>query len=79
MWKQLWEQLWEKHRGKTIYSVLGLLLGLIYLICGLWDMLIFVLIVYTCYHIGRRVDRGQPAFPVEETFRWLMDKWRLFR
>ncbi|WP_028548777.1 DUF2273 domain-containing protein [Paenibacillus sp. UNC451MF] len=79
MWIRLWEQLWANHRGKTMLSIIGVLLGIIYLICGLWDMLIFVLIVYTCYHIGKRVDRGEPAVPVEEMWRWLMDKWRLFR
>jgi uncharacterized membrane protein YoaK (UPF0700 family) len=79
MWTQLWELLWERHRGTTLGAVGGILLGLIYLICGLWNMLIFALIVYTCYHIGKRVDRGEPAFSVQETWRWLMDKWRLFR
>jgi uncharacterized membrane protein YoaK (UPF0700 family) len=79
MWIKLRELLWEQHRGKTLGAVGGVLLGLIYLICGLWNMLIFALIVYTCYHIGKRVDRGEPAIPAQETLRWLMDKWRLFR
>ncbi|OXM88169.1 DUF2273 domain-containing protein [Paenibacillus rigui] len=79
MWKQLWEWLWEHHRGKTAGVAAGIPLGLIYLFFGFWRMLIFVLIVYTGYYIGRRIDRGEPALPILETWRLLLDKWRLFR
>ncbi|MDO3677048.1 DUF2273 domain-containing protein [Paenibacillus ehimensis] len=79
MWMRIWEQLWEQHRGKTIGVLAGSALGLIYLFFGFWRMLIFVLIVYTGYYIGKRLDRNEPVFPVEDTWRWLMDKWRLFR
>ncbi|PZE22051.1 DUF2273 domain-containing protein [Paenibacillus xerothermodurans] len=77
MWRQIWEHLWTGHRGKTIGAAAGVLLGLIYLLCGLWHMLIFALIVYTGYYIGKRIDRGQTPIPVEDMLRWLMDKWRL--
>ncbi|WP_430072263.1 DUF2273 domain-containing protein [Paenibacillus naphthalenovorans] len=76
---QIWEQLREKHRGKTFGVLAGGVLGMIYLFFGLWRMLIFVLIVYTGYYIGKKLDRNEPVFPVEDTWRWLMDKWRLFR
>ncbi|GAB7053519.1 MULTISPECIES: DUF2273 domain-containing protein [unclassified Paenibacillus] len=79
MWMQIWEQLREKHRGKTFGVLAGGVLGMIYLFFGLWRMLIFVLIVYTGYYIGKKLDRNEPVFPVEDTWRWLMDKWRLFR
>lgn len=79
MWKQIWEQLWERHRGKTAGAACGILFDLIYLFFGLWKMLIFALIVYTGYYIGKKLDQGEPVFPAEETWRWLMDKWRLFR
>ncbi|TVY11503.1 DUF2273 domain-containing protein [Paenibacillus cremeus] len=79
MWKQIWQQLWEGHRGKTVCTISGAVLGIIYLFFGLWNMLIFALIVYTGYYIGKRIDRGEPAVPAEETWQWLMDKWRLFR
>lgn len=79
MWIQLWEHLWERHRAKTLGTAAGILLGLIYLICGLWDMLIFVLIVYTCYNIGKRIERGDTPVPIQQFWRWLMDKWRLLR
>ncbi|ALS22791.1 small integral membrane protein [Paenibacillus naphthalenovorans] len=76
---QIWEQLREKHRGKTFGVLAGGVLGIIYLFFGLWRMLIFVLIVYTGYYIGKKLDRNEPVFPIEDTWRWLMDKWRLFR
>ncbi|SDH77658.1 Small integral membrane protein [Paenibacillus naphthalenovorans] len=76
---QIWEQLREKHRGKTFGVLAGGVLGMIYLFFGLWRMLIFVLIVYTGYYIGKKLDRNEPVFPIEDTWRWLMDKWRLFR
>ncbi|GCL70585.1 DUF2273 domain-containing protein [Paenibacillus naphthalenovorans] len=79
MWMQIWEQLREKHRGKTFGVLAGGVLGMIYLFFGLWRMLIFVLIVYTGYYIGKKLDRNEPVFPIEDTWRWLMDKWRLFR
>lgn len=79
MWMQIWEQLWERHRGKTVGVLAGGVVGLIYLFFGLWRMLIFVLIVYTGYYIGKKLDRNEPVFPAEDTWRWLMDKWRLFR
>jgi hypothetical protein len=79
MWNRLWEHLWTEHRGKTSGAAAGVLFGLIYLLVGLWDMLIFALIVYTGYYIGRRLDRGDTPVPVEETWRWLMDKWRLLK
>ncbi|MDQ1909524.1 DUF2273 domain-containing protein [Paenibacillus sp. GD4] len=79
MWKQLWERLLENHRGKTLGFLVGIILGFIYLVWGLWDMLIFALIVYTGYYIGKKIDRNEPVFPAEDTWRWLMDRWRLFR
>lgn len=79
MWKEIWERLLIEHRGKTLGALAGAFMGLIYLLFGLWDMLIFALIVYTGYYIGKKIDRNEPVLPAEETWRWLMDKWRLFR
>ncbi|CAG7642205.1 DUF2273 domain-containing protein [Paenibacillus allorhizosphaerae] len=79
MWKRMLEQLWEGHPRKTAGLGIGAVLGIIYLFFGFWHMLIFALIVYTGYYIGKRLDRGEPAFPVEDIWRQLMDKWRLFR
>lgn len=76
---QIWQQLWERHRGTTAGVIGGVLLGFIYLFFGLWKLLIFALIVYTGYYIGKKVDRNEPVFPVEHAWRQLMDKWRLFR
>lgn len=79
MWLQIWERLLEQHRGKTFGAIAGAVLGIIYLGFGLFHMLIFALIVYTGYYIGKKIDRNEPVFPAEDTWRRLMDKWRLFR
>jgi uncharacterized membrane protein len=79
MLKQAWEHLWDRQRGACIGMIGGIVLGIIYLFFGFWDMLIFGFIVYIGYRAGMRVDRGEPALPLDRTIRWLNERWRLFR
>jgi uncharacterized membrane protein len=75
----MWNELWEQHRGKLIGAAAGVFLGFIYLICGFWDMLIFAFIVVIGYYIGSKLDRKESILPVEDIWRYLTQKWRMFR
>lgn len=76
----MWNELWERHSGKLLGIAGGIFLGFIYLFAGFWDMLIFAFIVYIGYHIGRKLDRKESLLEdVEQLWRWLTERWRMFR
>ena len=75
----MWNELWERHRGKTIGALGGVFLGFIYLVRGFWDMLIFAFIVTVGYYIGNKMDHKETILPVEDIWRYLTQKWRMFR
>ncbi|MBP1989040.1 DUF2273 domain-containing protein [Paenibacillus eucommiae] len=72
-------ELWEQHRGKCIGAAAGVFLGFIYLIWGFWDMLIFAFIVAVGVYIGGKLDRKESILPFEDIWRYLTQKWRMFR
>ena len=61
-----WELLWE-HKGKLMGVLAGLFFGIIYLLAGFWDTLVFVVLVGTGYYIGRKLDH-------KEDLREILDK-----
>lgn len=75
----MWKEMWQNHRGKLIGAASGVFLGFIYLFFGFWDMLIFAFIAFIGYYVGSKLDRGEPAFDFQPVWRWLTDKWRMFR
>lgn len=75
----MWNDLLENHRGKLIGAASGFFLGILYLIVGFWDMLIFAFIVFIGYYMGKKLDRGQPLLQFESFWRWLTERWRMFR
>lgn len=74
-----WKELWDHHQGACIGTLSGIVLGFLYLIVGFWDMLIFAFIVFIGYYMGKKLDRGERLFNVENLWRWLSEKWSLFR
>ncbi|PYI55052.1 DUF2273 domain-containing protein [Paenibacillus flagellatus] len=78
----MWNELWERHKGRLIGVASGLLLGIIYLISGFWDMLIFAFIVAVCFYAGGKFDAGRFRLNADE---WLgkisrlADRWKWFR
>ena len=62
----IWELLWE-HKGKLMGVLAGLFFGIIYLLAGFWDTLVFVVLVGTGYYIGRKLDH-------KEDLREILDK-----
>jgi uncharacterized membrane protein len=75
----MWRELWEFHKGKCAGLIAGVVLGIIYLVVGFWDMLIFAFIVFIGYYVGKRLDQGLPFPDVAELWRRLSERWRMFR
>ena len=82
-WLSLWSSLWDVLRGEYAGRILGILFGLfcgfLYLFCGFWDMLIFALIVYVGYYIGRRFDERRRPVDFRPIRSWLTERWRGFK
>ena len=75
----MWKDLWELHRGKLLGAAFGFFLGFLYLFVGFWDMLIFAFIVFIGYYIGKKLDQGEQLFQVDHLWRWLSERWKMFR
>ena len=75
----MWNELWEFHRGKVIGVAAGIFFGFIYLFFGFWDMLIFGFIVLVGFYIGNKLDRKESFVMLEDIWRYLTQKWRMFR
>ncbi|WNR42553.1 DUF2273 domain-containing protein [Paenibacillus roseipurpureus] len=75
----MWNDLWEHHRGKVIGVAGGVFFGFIYLFFGFWDMLIFGWIVGIGLYIGNKLDRKESFVMLEDIWRYLTQKWRMFR
>ncbi len=75
-----WKELWGSHGGRIAGVTFGIVLGLIYLISGFWDMLFFALVVFIGYTLGNRKDKAQaPLFQWRELVARLSDRWRPFK
>ncbi|HEX7058211.1 MAG TPA: DUF2273 domain-containing protein [Bacilli bacterium] len=71
--------LWEHYKGTMVGLGIGVFLGIIYLIFGFWDMLVFAFLVAVGGHIGHKIDRGEDVLPLKELSHWLSERWNLFR
>lgn len=75
-----WKEVWESHGGRIAGVTFGIGLGLIYLICGFWDMLFFALVVFIGYTFGKRKDNAEaPLFQWHELITRLSGRWRPFK
>ena len=75
----MWSDFWRRHRGECIGVACGFILGIVYLVSGFWDMLIFAFIVFVGFLIGRRLNRGELSIDFERLWQWLTERWRPFR
>jgi hypothetical protein len=75
----MWNELWRRHTGAAVGIAGGIFLGFIYLFNGLWDMLVFALIVFAGYYFGRKTDRQEKWMSLSDIYHWLTDRWRRFR
>jgi len=75
----MWRELWNDHRGKTVGVIAGVFFGLIYLLVGFWDALIFAFIVTVGYYIGNKVDKKEQMMSLQDMLSYLSQKWKMFR
>lgn len=75
----MWNELWNNHKGKTIGVVCGFLLAVIYLFFGFWDMLVFGFIILVGFYIGQKLDAGERIVDLEPVYRWITDRWSMFK
>jgi uncharacterized membrane protein len=75
----MWNELWEQHKGKLSGLIGGVLLSLVYLFFGFWDMLITGFIVGVGFLVGKQADERKLGFVFEEMLSWLNERWRLFK
>ncbi len=75
----MWKQIWEQYKGTSIGVLSGIFFGFIYLFFGLWDMLIFVFLVFIGYYVGKKADQRETLWNGENLWHWLSERWRMFR
>lgn len=74
----MWDELW-KHKATISGVVVGVFLGILYLINGFWDMMFVLLLMLLGYYIGRKLDRREPWTIFSTIYRWLIDRRNPFR
>jgi uncharacterized membrane protein len=79
MWKSWLQLLNGPSSGKWKGVLIGFIFGILYLLVGFWDMLIFAFIVFVGYHVGSSMDRGQSPFHFRQVLVWLTERWRGFK
>lgn len=55
----MWWEILGEHKGKVIGVAAGLFFGIIYLLVGFWDTLVFLIFVGTGFYIGRKLDHKE--------------------
>lgn len=49
----------EQHKGQKIGTLVGVVLGIIFLFFGFWKMMFFAIVVGAGYFIGSQLDRKE--------------------
>ncbi len=65
--------------GRWLGAGFGFICGILYLIVGFWDMLVFAIIVYLGYYVGSSIDRRQAPFRMNQVWEWLNERWSGFK
>jgi uncharacterized membrane protein len=79
MWQTVWKAIQGEYGGRLLGVLFGLFCGVLYLFAGFWDMLIFTVIVYIGFTIGRIIDGRRAPFDVRPLWLWLTERWRGFK
>lgn len=83
MWTKLAESILEWARegrtGRIVGTAAGILLGIVYLFWGFWDMLAFAVIAFAGYVLGLKTDNGEKWFDGNAIMRWFADRWDRWR
>lgn len=71
--RKLIESIWLQYGGRILGTLIGLILGLIYLFVGFWKTLFFAILVGLGFFIGRQLDQKEDLKQVIDSI--LFDKW----
>ncbi len=55
----MWWEILSEHKGKIIGVAAGLFFGIIYLLVGFWDTLVFIIFVGTGFYLGKKLDHKE--------------------
>ncbi|MFB5268367.1 DUF2273 domain-containing protein [Paenibacillus enshidis] len=75
-----WNEIWLEYKGRILGIAGGICLGIVYLVSGLLDMLIFALLVFIGYTLGKRFDAKLDVFePLKKLGDWIFNRKRPFK
>lgn len=76
-----WYELWLEYKGRILGIVGGIGFGIVYLVAGLVNMLIFAILVFIGYTLGKRFDAQLDVLePLKKLVsRVINSKGRLFK
>lgn len=60
----MWWEILSEHKGKLIGVTAGLFFGIIYLLVGFWDTLVFLIFVGTGFYFGKKVDHKEDLLEI---------------
>jgi uncharacterized membrane protein len=74
------KEMWALYYKRIIGVAAGLVFGIIYLICGFWDMCFVALLVAAGYYLGKNKEELQYRYSISTVFSTIIDYVRkLFR
>jgi|GEM_PF-2232923 len=74
-----WKDIWNVYYKRIIGVSAGLLFGLIYLICGFWDMCFVLLLVALGYFIGKGKEYNEEQFSLTTLIEYVRKLFRPYR
>lgn len=76
MWLEFWNAYWRRLIGVAA----GILLSIVYLAFGFWDMLFVGLVVFACYWYGKQKETSSgPVIPWQRLWNAILERFRPFR
>ncbi|GFN30547.1 DUF2273 domain-containing protein [Paenibacillus xylaniclasticus] len=71
----MWKHWLSDYGGRIAGAAVGLVLGIVYLFAGFWDMLVFAFLIGVGYVIGKRMESGEGLrLPFNRVAKW-MERW----
>lgn len=67
------ETIWLQYGGRIAGTLVGLILGLVFLFVGFWKTLFFAFLTGLGFYIGKELDRKEDLKHVLESIQF--DKW----
>ncbi|SEN22556.1 DUF2273 domain-containing protein [Lihuaxuella thermophila] len=71
--RKLFESIWLQYGGRILGTLIGFVLGLIYLFAGFWKTLFFAILVGLGFFIGKQLDHKEDFKQIIDLI--LLDKW----